>query len=362
MSRIVIDWRDRGSTGRYAAKLLKYLQQLDRRNQYFVLVKSTQDWQPTAPNFQAVPADVKDYTFAEQFKLWWIIRRLKPDLVHFTMPQQPLLYTGPAVTTIHDLTMLRWHNPTGNKWVYRGKLFTYRCLLWWVAHTSDRLITPTAWVKADVVSTLKVDPVRIRVTHLAAEAIRGKTEIPPGFDRQTKFIFFNGNVFPHKNVEGLIQAFIRLKPKYPELRLVIAGKLNSRGEELKLKTSLSTIIDWLGFVPDTQLKWLLTHAQVYVYPSFSEGFGLPGLEAMNAGTPLASSNATCLPEIYGLAAEYFDPNSTEDMAEAIDRLLSDKRRRRELLKFEREQMKKYSWRRTAEQTLEVYTHVLNMND
>jgi glycosyltransferase involved in cell wall biosynthesis len=335
------------------------LQQLDRHNDYFVLVKSSAGWEPAAPNFQAVAADVKDYTFAEQFRLWWIIRRLKPDLVHFLMPQQPLLYTGPSATTIHDLTTLRWHNINGNKWIYRFKLFVYRCLMWWVAHTSDALIAPTGWVKADVVKTLSVDPARIRVTHLAAEQIRGRTETPPGYDRQTKFIFFNGNVFPHKNVEGLIEAFARLKSRYPNLKLAIAGKLNQQGEELKLKTSQTKNIDWLGFVPDAQLKWLLANALVYVYPSFSEGFGLPGLEAMNAGTPLASSNATCLPEVYGPAAEYFDPSSAEEMAAAIDRLLSDRQRRRELLKLEREQLKKYSWRRTAEQTLAVYRQILD---
>jgi glycosyltransferase involved in cell wall biosynthesis len=258
--------------------------------------------------------------------------------------------------------MLRWHNPTGNKWVYRFKLLVYRWLLWWVAHTSDALIAPTTWVKADVVKTLKVDPMRINVTYEAADPIRGKTKSPEGYDRNTKFIFFNGNVFPHKNVDGLIEAFSRLKSTHPGLRLAIAGKLNEHGEALKLKTSQSKNIDWLGFVPDAQLKWLMSHALVYVYPSFSEGFGLPGLEAMAAGTPLASSNATCLPEVYGPAAEYFDPNSTEDMAAAIDRLLTDRGRKRELLKLEREQLKKYSWRRMAEQTLDVYLRVLKQND
>lgn len=360
MSRIVIDARIiGGSTGRYGVKLLQYLQQLDRRNHYAVLVKSSANWTPTASNFEAITTDVKDYTFAEQFKLWWLIRRQKPDLVHFLMPQQPLIYTGPSVTTIHDLTTLRWHNINGNPWVYRFKLLVYRCLLWWVAHTSDMLITPTAWVKADIVKTLKVDPVRIKVTHLAAEIIRGKAEAPDGYDRRTKFILFNGNVFPHKNIEGLIDAFIRLKPRHPDLRLAIAGKLGEQGEGLKIKTSQTKNIDWLGFVPDAQLKWLLANAQVYVYPSFSEGFGLPGLEAMSAGTPLASSNATCLPEVYGPAAEYFDPSSVEQMAEAIDRLLSDRQRRRELLKLERAQLKKYSWTKTAEQTLAIYQHVLN---
>lgn len=362
MSRIVIDARIiGGSTGRYAVKLLDSLQRLDRRNQYFVLVKSSAGWAPNASNFNAVVADVPDYSFAEQLKLWWIIRRLKPDLTHFIMPQQPLLYTGASVTTIHDLTMLRWHNINGNKWVYRFKLFVFRLLLWWVAHTSDALITPTAWVKADIIKTLKVDPVRISVTHEAADPLRGKMSSPEGYDRRTKFILFNGNVFPHKNVDGLIEAFAKLKAKHPDLKLAIAGKISEQGELLKIKTSQTKNINWLGFVPDSQLKWLMSHALVYVYPSFSEGFGLPGLEAMAAGTPLASSNATCLPEVYGPAAEYFDPSSPQEMAEAIERLLSDRGRKRELLKLQREQLRKYSWAKMAEQTLDIYQRVLDQD-
>lgn len=354
MSRIVFDGRSRGSTGRYANKLLEHLQKLDTTNEYFVLVKTKQNWQPSAPNFTAVIADVADYTFVEQFKLWWIIHRLKPDLVHFTMPQQPLLYTGPSVTTIHDLTMLRWHNINGNPWVYRLKLLVFRCLLWWVAHSSEQLITPTRWVKADVVKTLKADPVRVHVTYEASEAITGAAQAPEHYDEDTKFLLFNGNVFPHKNVSRLIEAFHSLKAYYPGLRLAVAGMLTQQGEELKSATSKVPNVDWLGYVPDEQLKWLQSHAQAYVYPSFSEGFGLPGLEAMRSGVPLVSSHATCLPEVYGPAAEYFDPNSAKDMAEAIQRVLDDPKRREELIGLGRRQVKLYSWKRMAEQTLAVY--------
>lgn len=358
MSRIVIDARSRGSTGRYATKLLQHLQQIDSTNQYFVLVKSEQNWAPKAANFHAVIADVADYTFAEQLKLWWIIRRLKPDLVHFTMPQQPLLYTGRSVTTIHDLTMLRWHNINGNAWVYRFKLLVFRLLLWWVAHTSERIITPTRWVKIDVTKHFRVDPLRLRVTYEAAENIPGKAEPPEGYNTKTEFLLFNGNVFPHKNVEGLLKAHQRLLKDHPNLRLAIAGKLGEQGLTLKAQQSHTAKVDWLDYVPDQQLKWLFANAKVYVYPSFSEGFGLPGLEAMLAGTPVASSNATCLPEVYGEAAEFFDPGSTEDMVKSLHWLLSRPQRRGELVKLGHKQVKLYSWRRMAEQTLEVYAEAL----
>ena len=123
MNKIVIDARSRGSTGRYSDRLIKYLQKVDGHNRYTIIIKPGQKLKITAKNFETIEVSAKDYTFAEQFKLWRLLRRLSPDLVHFTMPQQPLLYRGKTITTIHDLTMLRFHNINGNRFVYFFKLF-----------------------------------------------------------------------------------------------------------------------------------------------------------------------------------------------------------------------------------------------
>jgi glycosyltransferase involved in cell wall biosynthesis len=98
-----------------------------------------------------------------------------------------------------------------------------------------------------------------------------------------------------------------------------------------------------------------------VFPSLSEGFGLPGLEAMAHGAPVVSSDATCLPEIYGDAAEYFNPENIQSMVKAINHVLENPNRRAELKKLGAAQVKKYSWQKTAEQTLEVYRKILNMD-
>ncbi len=97
---------------------------------------------------------------------------------------------------------------------------------------------------------------------------------------------------------------------------------------------------------------------MYVFPSLSEGFGLPALEAMQHGAPVASSNATCLPEVYGDAAHYFDPLDVQDMVEKIQQIMDDSDLRKQLIKKGRHQAAKYSWQRMAEQTLEVYQSVL----
>jgi len=111
-------------------------------------------------------------------------------------------------------------------------------------------------------------------------------------------------------------------------------------------------------VSEGELRWLYEHCAAYVFPSLSEGFGLPGLEAMQHGAPVVSSNATCLPEVYGDAAHYFDPLDVQAMADAINEVITDKDLRARLIAAGHTQAATYSWKRMAEQTLAVYKTAL----
>ena len=170
-----------------------------------------------------------------------------------------------------------------------------------------------------------------------------------------------GRPTPHKNLERLVQAFRLLQPQYPELKLVLAGKkdTNYRRVEAKVRQQgMENSVVFTDFVSEGQLRWLYENCAAYVFPSLSEGFGLPGLEAMVHGAPVVSSNATCLPEIYGNAAHYFDPLDTQAMADAINEVLNNAALRQELINRGKDQAAKYSWKRMAEQTLAVYEQVL----
>ena len=113
-------------------------------------------------------------------------------------------------------------------------------------------------------------------------------------------------------------------------------------------------IHFTDFLPDAQRDWLYTNADAYVFPSYMEGFGLPGLEAMGYGAPVVSSNATCLPEVYDDAAHYFNPFDTDDMVRAIENVISNKNLQANLIAEGYKQIAKYSWLRTAKQTHSVY--------
>lgn len=364
---IVIDARIRSSsTGRYADRLLEHLQQLDQTNRYTILLDPSDKWLPTAKNFEVKACVYKKFSFnlIDQLTFSRFIKALEPDLVHFTMtPQEPVFYSGKRVTTTHDLTMLRYAR-AGKlpEPIHKLRMLGYRFLLWHSHRVNQRIIVPTNFVKKDLSNYQPFTADKITVTLESSEPPL-KVPSDPLAGVHQPFIMHVGSPFPHKNIERLIDAFSQLKETYPELQLVLAGKKEYYFEQLinqKIADSkYSSDIIIPGFIEDSELKWLYENAECYTLPSLSEGFGLPGLEAMAHGTPLVSSNETCLPEVYGDAAEYFDPNDTDSLVEAVKLVLSDKKRADQLRHLGYKQIKKYSWQKMAEQTLAVYNQVIN---
>lgn len=354
---IVIDARIiNSSTGRYVERLLHYLQEVDATNRYTVLVpsKDLNYWQPTATNFTVAVADFTNYSFGEQLGFKKLLDSLKPDLVHFCMPQQPIQYKGTSVTTFHDLTLLDTYNSDKNWAAFHIKQMVARFVFPLIARKSRHIITPTKYVKDDVSKRLKVSPEKITFTHEAADIT---PEAPKKYDHPfTKFILYVGQQSDYKNIKRLGDAHQKLLETHPDLGLILVGSKNAsalKNEAYFTEHNYKNIL-FTGFVDDNQLAWLFQHCEAYVFPSLMEGFGLPGLEAMAYGAPVVSSNATCLPEVYGMAAEYFDPLDVGDMTDAISLVLDNPTRRQELIASGTKQVKKYSWRRMAEQTHEVY--------
>lgn len=362
MKHIVIDAREfTTTTGRYTYKLVEYLQQVDNAHKYTILLKQKDYdvWEPTNPNFSKVVCPHKEFTFAEQIGLLRQVNGLKPDLVHFAMVQQPVLYRGKTVTTMQDLTTIRFRNPAKNPVVFWLKRQVYKWVNKRVAHKSNAIITPTQFVKEDVTNYAHVSPAKITVTLESADPIRDAPE-PMPLLKDKQFIMYTGRPTPHKNLGRLIDAFVLLQETHPDLELVLVGKKDTNYEKHEAAAVARNIknITFTGFVSDGQLRWLYEHCAAYVFPSLSEGFGLPGLEAMSHGAPVASSNATCLPEVHGKAAHYFDPISVEDMARAINDILANPALRRKLVVSGKKQVARYSWMRMAKQTLAVYESTL----
>jgi len=361
MAHIAIDARIiNSSTGRYIERLLHFLQQVDSHNTYSILVrKKDQDfWHPTAKNFSVIVADFDLYSFAEQLGFKRFLDKLKPDLVHFCMPQQPVLYKGTSVTTFHDLTLLKTYNSDKNWLSYHAKQIVARRVFKRVAHTSEHIITTSQFTQKELVEYTHIPVEKTSVIYEAADVTTTVTKsykVP-----FKKYLLYVGQQSDYKNIRRLSEAHQQLLQRYPHIGLVLVGKLNKSAlinQTFFAQKGYKNIL-FTDFIEDDQLNWLYTHTAAYIFPSLMEGFGLPGLEAMAHGAPVISSNATCLPEIYEQAATYFDPLNVSDITRAITEVLGNEPMRLALIKAGYKQVKKYSWKKMAQQTLAVYEEVL----
>ena len=171
------------------------------------------------------------------------------------------------------------------------------------------------------------------------------------------YLLYVGNAFPHKNLKRLIRAFKVILASKPSLKLILVGKVDDFYKLFQIlckELEIEKSVIFAGRVSDKELKRLYQNASIYVFPSFLEGFGLPGLEAMENGLPVISSDSSCLPEIYGDAALYFNPQNTEEIVKAILELLNNKDLRDKLVKRGYKRIKKFSWQKCAQETLEIY--------
>lgn len=364
MARIVIDARQfTTSTGRYTHRLIDNLQDIDQKNEYVILLtpKDAAHWQPKAKNFRVIATKYKEFSLGEQLGFTWQLYGLRADLVHFGMTQQPILYLKRSVTTIHDLTAMRFRNPAMARWVYMIKQPVYKAIIWFAAHKNVFIFTPTEYVRDDVARFARVSKDKIVATLESADVFPDKPE-PIDTLAGKDFIMYVGRPQPHKNLARLIEAFAILKKTHPKLLLVLAGKKDAMYDSF-IKTAqdygVGNDVVFTGFIADSQLKWAFQNCKAYVFPSLSEGFGLPGLEAMAHGAPVACSNASCLPEVYQDAVHYFNPLDVNDMAQCIDTIISSKTVQADLKKRGIAHAATFSWSRTAKQTLAVYQKALS---
>lgn len=361
MAHIAIDARIiNSSTGRYVERLIFYLEKIDTTNTYTILVRKKDEsfYTPANKNFTIKVADFDNYSLAEQFSFKKFLDALSPDLVHFCMPQQPILYNGAKITTFHDLTLLNTYNSDKNWLVYHFKQTVGRFVFKHVARSNPTLLSPTQFTKDELVKFAGISPNKVVVTYEAADP---PATSPKPYPLPFKeYIMYVGQQPDYKNIRHLAAAHQKLLQNHPNLGLVLVGKkaADTLANEAFFAAKGYKNITFTGFVDDHELTWLYKNTKVYVFPSLMEGFGLPGLEAMASGAPVASSNATCLPEVYGDAAHYFSPVDTKTIAEAIDDILTNKPLRDELIKKGYKQVEKYSWRRMAEQTHAEYLKIL----
>lgn len=363
--RIVIDARLYGTkhtgNGRYTMNLVENLAKLDHENKYFILLrKDDYDLLKFPENWTKVLADFKHYTFEEQFKLPFILYKLKPDLVHFPHINIPIFYFGKFVTTIHDLIM---HKSKGGEAttrpfpIYQIWRLGYHISFAFAVYRSSKIIVPTNYVKKDLGSFYKISESKIVVTHEGVNTLTKQVDF--NSDELGKYFSYVGNAYPHKNLDRLINALAIFNKKRKEkVNLAISSARNVFTERLlkiAKKYNVQNNVKLLGYVPDNQLLSFYKKSIAFIYPTLIEGFGLPGLEAMSAGTLVYSSNIPVLKEVYKDSVSYFDPFIITSIVNSMENALSIKPEEREkITKRAKEYIKRYSWQKMAKETLSVY--------
>ncbi|MCX6739976.1 MAG: glycosyltransferase family 1 protein [Candidatus Parcubacteria bacterium] len=375
MSKIGIDARMYGKAqsgiGNYIKQLSAEIFLLDKENEYYLFLLEPIFSQYQAPHEKIHKIRVTSswYSLAEQTKFLREINKYKLDLMHFPHFNAPIFYNRPRLATIHDIIPHFFPGHKQKTW-YRKK--AYELVLRSNLKKSAKIITISQATKNDLMKFYNLPADKVPVVYLGIEAHFIKSENYAKIEelkqrlKITKpYIFFLSAWRNHKNFEGLIKAFEIIKKEAAiDCQLVLGGQEDPYypdiSQTIKKSPNQEDIIT-PGFISDEDLPLYYNAAELVAIPSFYEGFGLIGLEAMACGTPVASSNATSLPEIYGDAALYFDPHDPNDMAEKIKQLLIDKNLKEDLIRKGTEQLKKYSWQKCAQQTLGIYQQILQAN-
>lgn len=369
--RVGIDARFYGDfgIGRVLVNLLENLERIDHETDYVVFLRANKLdlYQPKEANFKKVSANVGWYSLQEQILLPRIFSKEKLDLLFVPHINIPIFYPGKMVVMIHDLIITEFKGQKAtlrNPLIYNFKHLSYQVVLNRAVKKAAKLIVPSQVVAEKLIGKFSISEEKIVVIPEAADETFSQKELTTPEKEVIKekykvkdFVLAVGNNSPHKNLELLIQTATHLKG----IKIVLVSPDNEFLNRLKRQAIDSGVLEkivFTGRVGDQELRDLYQTANAFVFPSLEEGFGLPGLEAMSAELPVLASDIPVFKEVYGEAAMYFDPHDPEDLAARISVLLKEKNIREKYSQLGRDQVKKYSWEKFAQQTLNVFQGVL----
>ena len=306
------------------------------------------------------------YSLREQFEVMWAARDC--EVLHVPHYNAPISRRKSLLVTIHDLNHIL--DQTMRKSL-KSQLYA-RPMLRLVANRADQIFTVSEYSKRQIVEHLGADPAKVVVTYSGVpphifpeprEESRRRTNQRFGFEGN--YLLFVGNLKPNKNLSGLLKGFsILLQRRKLPLHLLVIGNDREWKPVLLREVAdlgLDTRVVFAQGATDEEVRAAYSGADLTVLPSFEEGFGLPVVESMACGTPVACSNVASLPEVGGDAAEYFSPAETESMVSAFENVLLSRERWTSLQQLGYQQAAKFGWRECAKRHIPVYQQFLSRN-
>ncbi|HID91867.1 TPA: glycosyltransferase family 1 protein [Candidatus Peregrinibacteria bacterium] len=295
-------------------------------------------------------ADEKMYSIQEQTYFLQKLNKVNADLFWFPHFNVPYFFNKKFVVTVHDLTLSKFPGKKMNSFIHR---FIYFKILRHALHTSAHILTVSENTKTDIITDEKISENKITIAHNAV----GKEFFNFSATTLSKFQYFlyTGQHREHKNIITLVKGFHEFikksdNSKFSHYKLILTGKVNPLYPEVTdyiTNNNLEKSIFCVGLVSEEKLLELYKNAKAYIFPSFYEGFGIPPLEAMAMKTPVIASTSSCIPEICGDAALYFDPNNQKELTKKLEELVKNKWLEEKLIQSGLEQVKKYDWEKSA---------------
>jgi len=283
------------------------------------------------------------------------------DVVHLLAPTVVLPAKAPRVVTIHDL--LPWEHP---EWYTRGPVWRFRRSVLHASRSGAQIIVPSSFVMRRVRQILDVPEERIHVIH---EGVSGRFAVPVAPELSVRlhkslgltparYVMALGQLTERKNLAVAAAALRRMDTSVP---LVIVGGAGPGAEKVRESVTRAggRLVRFLGHRSDTEVAILLQHAAALVFPSISEGFGLPPLEAMAAGTPVIAADATSLPEVLGDAGLLAHPDDEAEWADCLERVLEDPATADELRRRGKRRASELTWDRAAQATWDVHRRAIS---
>ena len=372
--RVAIDIRRAGDfgIGTYIRNIINQLARTDSETEYLLIgeERHLQQLDPLPENFMLLDYGYEPGSFHTHMHLPFLLRKHDVDILHMPWFYAPAVVPTRLVLTVHDLTDVLAPPVGATPLVQAGRLYFARRAL----ARADRILAVSHSSKRELSRVFGVPEGKIEVVYNALDERFTREPMPNDADRVLErhavtdpFVLYAGNIKPQKNLPRLIEAFavakadLRDHPEYAGLKLLLIGDSAEEHSDLRravLRSRVQGEVRFLGFVPHSVLRVFYSRAAAFLFPSLYEGFGLPPLEAMAHGTPVLTSSASSLPEVFADAALLVNPENIFEIARGIRQILTEDVTREALIRRGHDLVRKYSWERSADQVREVYRAVV----